>query len=195
LLEFCSPEEPKDNIRVSPMKLKVPMINNKHMLAEVKKSKAQGKITDALALMFMEMAESLSMKSNWRGYTYRDEFVGAGLLQLCQHWHKFDETRFDNCHAYYTAVLWNAFRRVLQLEKKGQHLRDTILNSAGAKTSHTFQMDQEIATWDETQVPPPTEGIIEKHVGQRGRPRKNPNPMKAPAEQRKPRGRPRKDAI
>lgn len=167
------------------------MINNKVMLAEIKKSKADGKISDALAVMFMEMAESLSMKGNFRGYTYRDEFVGCGLLQLVQNWHKFDETRFSNPHAYYTAVLWNAFRRVIAVEKKGQVLRDTILNSAGEKTSSSFQTDQEVLGWDETQVPPPSEGIIEKPIGQRGRPKKVPSCGQSV--HGKPKGRPRKD--
>ena len=105
-----------------------------------------GKMSNRLALMFMKLVERYGHRGNWRGYTYLDEMKNQALLQLSQIGLQFDESRSDtpNPFAYYTAAITNSFRRVLNIEKKNQNIRDDLLTMHGATPSYTRQAEQDM---------------------------------------------------
>ena len=122
-------------------------------------NKEHGAMTDKLAMMFIKLVERYASRSNWRGYTYNDEMQGAGLLQLSRIGLQFDESKSDNTFAYYTAAITNSFTRVLNLEKKGQRIRDDILEQNGLNPSYTRQNenDEKIKVLAELHEATPTE--------------------------------------
>ena len=87
--------------------------------------------------MYIKLCERYSMRGNWRGYTYVDEMRGQALLQLTQIGLQFNEAKSQNPFAYYTAAINNSFTRVLNLEKRGQNIRDDLLEQAGLDPSST----------------------------------------------------------
>jgi len=101
--------------------------------------RAHGNITDKLARMYIMLCEKYAMKYNWRGYTYNDEMQGAAILQLTYVGLRFNEAKSQNPFAYYTAAVTNSFCRVLNSEKKVQHIRDDILEINGMAPSWTRQ--------------------------------------------------------
>jgi hypothetical protein len=103
-----------------------------------------GKITNNLARMFIKLCERYGSKGNWRGYTYNDEMRSQALLQLSQVGLQFDESKSNNPFAYYTATITNSFTRILNVEKRNQHLRDDILEANGLNPSYTRQTDNAI---------------------------------------------------
>jgi hypothetical protein len=105
--------------------------------------KDKGRITSNLARMFIKLCERYSSRSNWRGYTYVDEMRGQALLQLSMIGLQFDESKSQNPFAYYTAAITNSFTRVLNLEKRTQHIRDDILEMNNLNPSFTRQMANE----------------------------------------------------
>lgn len=105
--------------------------------------KDKGRITSNLARMFIKLCERYSSRSNWRGYTYVDEMRGQALLQLSMIGLQFDESKSQNPFAYYTAAITNSFTRVLNLEKRTQHIRDDILEMNNLNPSFTRQMQNE----------------------------------------------------
>lgn len=102
-------------------------------------SKDHGTTTRKLAMMFMKLCERYATRSNWRGYTYNEEMRGQALLQLSQIGLQFDESKSQNPFAYYTAAITNSFTRILNIEKKGQNIRDDILEMNGLNPSWTRQ--------------------------------------------------------
>lgn len=96
-----------------------------------------GKTNNRLASMYIKLCERYSMRGNWRGYTYVDEMRGQALLQLTQIGLQFNEAKSQNPFAYYTAAINNSFTRVLNLEKRGQNIRDDLLEAAGLDPSST----------------------------------------------------------
>jgi len=107
-------------------------------------NKDHGKMTSNLARMFIKLCERYGSKGNWRGYTYNDEMRSQALLQLSQVGLQFDESKSNNPFAYYTATITNSFTRVLNVEKRNQHLRDDILEANGLNPSYTRQTDNAI---------------------------------------------------
>ena len=122
-------------------------------------NKEHGAMTDKLAMMFIKLVERYASRSNWQGYTSNDEMQGAGLLQLSRIGLQFDESKSDNPFAYYTAAITNSFTRVLNLEKKGQRIRDDILEQNGLNPSYTRQNenDEKIKVLAELHEATPTE--------------------------------------
>jgi hypothetical protein len=102
-------------------------------------SKDHGNLTDKLARMYIMLCEKYAMKFNWRGYTYNDEMKGAAILQLTYVGLRFNEAKSSNPFAYYTAAVTNSFCRVLNTEKRVQHIRDDILEMNGLNPSWTRQ--------------------------------------------------------
>ena len=107
-------------------------------------NKDHGQMRPQLARMFMKLCERFGSKGNWRGYTYNDEMRSQALLQLSQVGLQFDESKSNNPFAYYTATIANSFTRVLNVEKRNQHLRDDILEMNGLNPSYTRQTENAI---------------------------------------------------
>jgi hypothetical protein len=108
-------------------------------------STTHGNMTEKLAMMYMKLCERYATKANWRGYTYNDEMRGQGLLQLSLIGLQFNEAKSQNPFAYYTAVVNNAFTRVLNIEKRNQIIRDNILESHDLTPSYTRQNENEMS--------------------------------------------------
>jgi len=107
-------------------------------------NKDHGHMTNNLARMFMKLCERYGSKGNWRGYTYNDEMRSQALLQLSQVGLQFDESKSNNPFAYYTATITNSFTRILNVEKRNQHIRDDILEMNNLNPSYTRQTDNSI---------------------------------------------------
>ena len=98
-----------------------------------------GRMTNELGRMFMKLCERYGGRYNWRGYTYNDEMQQQALMQLSQVGLQFDESKSQNPFAYYTAIINASFTRVLNIEKRGQNIRDDILEMNGLTPSYTRQ--------------------------------------------------------
>ena len=76
--------------------------------------------------------------------TYVDEMKAQALVQLAQVGLQFDEAKSSNPFAYYTQVSSTSFLKILNLEKRNQHIRDDMLIMAGATPSSTRQVENQL---------------------------------------------------
>lgn len=104
-----------------------------------------GKIYDTLVRMLMELVNRYGQKTNWRGYTYLDDMKGTALMQLSSMCLKFDEHKSNNPFSYYTTSIDNSFKRIVNIEKEHQTIRDDLLQNAGQTPSFTRQLADEEA--------------------------------------------------
>jgi hypothetical protein len=127
-------------------------IDNKDLLAEIRKSKArmaehpelgQAALTPRLATMLVKLVDRYATNSSWSGYSYVDEFKGEAVLNLYQKWHKFDDVNYDNPFAFYTQVMYHCFLSALSREKKQQKIKDLVLETQGKMPSFGRQMEHE----------------------------------------------------
>lgn len=112
-------------------------VKNADLLLEIRRSRAANEITPELARMLLSIAEHYSRKSNWHGYSYREDLVGTAMPKLVVSVFKFKIKRKNpNPFAYFTAVTHNAFVNVINKEKRHSWasgvLRDhRVLEEAG----------------------------------------------------------------
>jgi hypothetical protein len=110
--------------------------------------KDHGQMTDTLARMLIKLCERVSTRANFRGYSYREDFVSQSLVQLCQVALQFNEMLSQNPFSFYSTVTMNSFLRILNQEKKTQVLRDTLLQMAGSNPSFS-KTNNDTGGWNE----------------------------------------------
>ena len=104
------------------------LIDYKDSVALAKKEKRpKPMIPNYIGECFMKIAEGLSHKPNFINYTYRDEMVADGIENCLMYFENFDPTKSNNAFAYFTQIIYYAFLRRIQKEKKQQATKYKML--------------------------------------------------------------------
>jgi len=72
---------------------------------------------------WMKIAEGLSHKPNFISYTYRDEMISDGIENCLMYFDNFDPNKSNNPFAYFTQIIYYAFLRRIQKEKKQLYVK------------------------------------------------------------------------
>lgn len=84
---------------------------------------APPRIPNYIGECFLKIAEGLSHKPNFINYTYRDEMISDGVENCLMYFENFDPTKSNNPFAYFTQVIYFAFLRRIQKEKKQMYVK------------------------------------------------------------------------
>ena len=95
-------------------------------------------VPDYIAICFLKIAENLSHKSNFIRYTYREEMVmdaGENCLKAVENYNINATTRTGkpNAFAYFTQIIWYAFLRRINKEKKQQDIKQKFMSQSGVE--------------------------------------------------------------
>lgn len=90
---------------------------------ERKKSNPNEPIPNYIGECFMKIAEGLSHKPNFINYTYRDEMIGDGIENCLMYFDNFNPEKSKNPFAYFTQIIWYAFLRRIDKEKKQTYIK------------------------------------------------------------------------
>lgn len=85
--------------------------------------KPEPKIPNYIGECWMKIAEGLSHKPNFINYTYRDEMISDGIENCLMYFNNFDPTKSKNPFAYFTQIIYYAFLRRIQKEKKQLYVK------------------------------------------------------------------------
>ena len=113
-------------------------VNNKEFLAamvEYKKSCRRAKrlkqnkppVTDYIGSCFLKIANHLSYRPNFINYTYRDDMISDGIENCLQYLDNFDSDKSNNPFAYFTQIIYYAFIRRIQKEKKQTTIKQKMI--------------------------------------------------------------------
>ena len=90
-------------------------------------SKEQGKkdppIPNYIGECFFKIADHLSRKPNFISYSFRDEMIGDGIENCLQYFRNFNPDKSNNPFAYFTQIIYYAFLRRIQKEKKQLYVK------------------------------------------------------------------------
>jgi hypothetical protein len=110
----------------------------------VKKAKSEGKptpkITNYLGDCFLKIATHLSYRPNFVNYMFREDMISDGVENCVQYIHNFDVER-SNPFAYFTQIVYYAFLRRIQKEKKQMEIKEKIIERSGY--SEVFAVDDD----------------------------------------------------
>ena len=80
-------------------------------------------ITNYIGECFMNIAEHLSRKVNFMNYPYREEMVSDGIENCLMYAHNFDPEKSKNPFSYFTQIIYYAFLRRIEKEKKQAYIK------------------------------------------------------------------------
>lgn len=94
---------------------------------KVKEAQAANKskpiISNYIGECFLKIAEHLSRKPNFISYSFRDEMISDGVENCIQYIDNFDPEKSKNPFAYFTQIIYYAFIRRIQKEKKQLYVK------------------------------------------------------------------------
>jgi len=80
-------------------------------------------IPDYIGECFMKIAERLSLRPNFVNYAFRDEMISDGIENCVQSAHNFNPEKSSNPFSYFTQIIYYAFIRRIQKEKKQLYIK------------------------------------------------------------------------
>ena len=84
-------------------------------------------VTDYIGKCFLDIAQHLSYRPNFINYPYRDEMVGDGIENCLMYAHNFDPEKSKNPFSYFTQIIYYAFLRRIEKEKKQSYVKYKML--------------------------------------------------------------------
>lgn len=98
-------------------------------------------VTNYIGECFVKIATHLSYKPNFINYTYRDEMISDGIENCLQYVNNFNPEKSQNPFAYFTQIIYYAFLRRIQKEKKQQHVKNEMIKNSALETYVTHELD------------------------------------------------------
>lgn len=89
-------------------------------------------IPEYVAECILAIANRLALKPNFSGYTYKDDMIGDAIENCIQYVDNFDPTKSKNPFAYFTQIIYYAFLRRIDKEKKQTYIKFKSLETSEA---------------------------------------------------------------
>ena len=107
------------------------MIEYRKICTKAKKDKRdKPPVTDYIGECFLKIANHLSYRPNFINYTFRDDMISDGIENCLQYLDNFDPSKSNNPFAYFTQIIYYAFVRRIQKEKKQVIIKHKILTDS-----------------------------------------------------------------
>ena len=88
-------------------------------------------ISNYLGECFLKIATHLSYKPNFVNYMFREDMICDGIENCLQYIDNFNPEKSKNPFAYFTQIIYYAFLRRIQKEKKQLEIKGKILERSG----------------------------------------------------------------
>lgn len=113
-------------------------VNNADLLAALKEYREQvqqaneaglpkPRVSNYIGECILKIANHLSYKPNFINYTYREEMISDGIENCLMYIDNFDPEKSKNPFAYFTQIIYYAFIRRIQKEKKQTLIKGKIV--------------------------------------------------------------------
>ena len=113
-------------------------VNNKEFLEAMKayrksvnkairEKKDKPLVTNYIGSCFLKIANHLSYRPNFINYTFRDDMISDGIENCLQYLDNFNPAKSNNPFAYFTQIIYYAFIRRIQKEKKQTTIKHKLI--------------------------------------------------------------------
>ena len=141
-------------------KKKVHYVNNKEFLQAIVERKQALKeaeesdlpkpqVSNYLGECILKIANHLSYRPNFINYTYREEMISDGIENCLQYIDKFNPEKSTNPFAYFTQIIYYAFVRRIQKEKKQQAIKEKLLKESNIESRIVLQQHDDDAKYQQ----------------------------------------------
>lgn len=94
---------------------------------KAKRKKDPPPVPEYIGECFLKIATHLSYKPNFVNYTFRDDMISDGVENCLVYVHNFDPAKSNNPFGYFTQIIYYAFLRRIQREKKYTYTKYKVM--------------------------------------------------------------------
>ena len=126
-------------------------VSNKELFEAMKKFKVECeeadnvgervKVPEYIGACILKIANGLSNRPNFINYTYKDEMISDGIENCLQYVNNFNPEKSKNPFSYFTQIIYYAFIRRIQKEKKQTHTKHKIIEKSMMPTFDQNPLD------------------------------------------------------
>ena len=106
-----------------------------------KRKRKKPPVTNYIGECFLKIANHLSYRPNFINYTFRDDMISDGIENCLQYLNNFNPKKSNNPFAYFTQIIYYAFIRRIQKEKKQSNIKYKMIEQAGIDEFDTLPGD------------------------------------------------------
>ncbi len=100
------------------------LVTHKKAVAKAKKEEIKPPgVNNYIGQCFLDIANNLSKKPNFANYTYKEEMVSDSVENCIMYATNFDPKKSRNPFAFFTQIIYYAFLRRIQKEKKQLYIK------------------------------------------------------------------------
>jgi len=100
------------------------LVNYKTMVREAEDAgEEKPRVPDYIGHCIFQIATRLATKPNFSGYSYKEDMISDGIENSLLYINNFNPEKSQNPFAYFTQIIWYAFLRRIQKEKKQMYIR------------------------------------------------------------------------
>ena len=107
------------------------MVYRKQVATAVESDIPKPIIPNYIGECFLKIATHLSYKPNFVNYMFREDMICDGVENCVQYIDRFNPEKSTNPFAYFTQIIFYAFLRRIQREKKQLEIKAKILERSG----------------------------------------------------------------
>jgi len=105
-------------------------------------------ISEYVGECFMKIANRLSFRPNFINYAFREDMISDGIENCVQYIRNFDPEKSKNPFAYFTQIIYFAFIRRIQKEKKQLYIKYKTMDTFGALGDNVEVSDHDKGHYD-----------------------------------------------
>ena len=105
-------------------------------------------ISEYVGECFMKIANRLSFRPNFINYAFREDMISDGIENCVQYIRNFDPEKSRNPFAYFTQIIYFAFIRRIQKEKKQLYIKYKTMDTFGALGDNVEVSDHDKGHYD-----------------------------------------------
>jgi len=98
-------------------------------------------ISEYLGSVFLKIAQRLSFRPNFINYAFKDDMISDGIENCLHYIHNFDPEKSSNPFAYFTQIIYYAFIRRIQKEKKQLYIKFKSMQNYEISPEYVNYMD------------------------------------------------------
>lgn len=150
------------------------LVQHKKVVAKAKKSgiKPPG-VTNYIGQCFLDIANNLAKKPNFANYTYKDEMISDSVENCIMYATNFDPKKSTNPFAFFTQIIYYAFLRRIQKEKKQLFIKMKCFEQNDPTGKFRNWMEDQHMNYEDSSQSPYTEFIQnDSYVSESMKPKK-----------------------
>jgi hypothetical protein len=139
------------------------MVEFKNLVNEAKETgKQKPRIPHYVGESIMKIATHLAYRPNFANYTFREEMISDGIENCLLYINNFDPAKSQNPFAYFTQIIYFAFIRRIQKEKKHLYTKYAAIEYANimgetsdsqeGDRSNNYDTDIKYGEWSKEQM-------------------------------------------